>query len=49
MMEFENIQLNMLIRQKLEMFILHFNQNAEKGIKYLITNELVETLLFTSL
>ena len=41
MEEFENIQMNMLFRQKLEMFILLFNQDAERGINFLIANELV--------
>ena len=44
MEEFENIQMNMLFRQKLEMFILLFNQDAERGINFLTANELVSKI-----
>lgn len=44
---FENIQMHRLFKQNMEMFILLFNQDAERGINYLISNELVPFLLLT--
>ena len=38
---FEDIQMHRLFKQKMEMFILKFNQDREKGINFLIEKELV--------
>mgnify|MGYP003876946495 CR=1 FL=1 len=38
---FENIQMHRLFKQKMEMFILLFNQDPNRGINFLIGNELV--------
>ena len=41
---FENIQMHRLFKQKMEMFIFFFNQDPERGINFLIGNELVSTI-----
>lgn len=45
---FENIQMHRLFKQKIEMFILFFNQDAERGISFLIENELVIILCLSN-
>ena len=41
---FENIQMHRLFRQKMETFILLFNQDAERGIGFLTGNMLVVSI-----